>query len=215
MAPMTLRSLERGGSGVTIGAYLSVMQVLGMEKDLDLVGKADPMGRELQDARLPLRIKAIRPPSPVRQASAPETSAPGAEVAAEARRLIESSSAGQLRKLFESLPSQQMRRALEALPATRLRKALEALPGAQVRRALEAMPGTQIPDAIEALPETQMRKAFQALPETQMRKALAALPEMQLQQTLAELPSSAGAFISADTLAGVIAPFPLLGRKAR
>src|SRR5215470_17505641 len=53
MAPMTLRSLERGGSGVTIGAYLAVMQVLGVEKDLELLGAADPIGRELQDARLP------------------------------------------------------------------------------------------------------------------------------------------------------------------
>ena len=53
MAPMTLRSLERGGSGVTIGAYLAVMQVLGIERDLDLLGQADPLGRELQDARLP------------------------------------------------------------------------------------------------------------------------------------------------------------------
>ncbi len=52
MAPMTLRSLERGGSGVTMGAYLAVMQVLGIEKDLDLLAKADPLGRELQDARL-------------------------------------------------------------------------------------------------------------------------------------------------------------------
>jgi transcriptional regulator with XRE-family HTH domain len=59
MAPMTLRSLERGGSGVTMGAYLAVMQVLGIEKDLDLLGKADPVGRELQDARLPAHT-AIR-----------------------------------------------------------------------------------------------------------------------------------------------------------
>jgi hypothetical protein len=67
MAPLTLRSLERGGSGVTIGAYLSVMQVLGIEKDLDLLGKADPMGRELQDARLPARPKATQPtlPTPI------------------------------------------------------------------------------------------------------------------------------------------------------
>jgi transcriptional regulator with XRE-family HTH domain len=52
MSPMTLRSLERGGSGVTIGAYLAVMQVLGIERDLALLGHADPMGRELQDARM-------------------------------------------------------------------------------------------------------------------------------------------------------------------
>jgi transcriptional regulator with XRE-family HTH domain len=59
MAPMTLRSLERGGSGVTIGAYLAVMQVLGIERDLDLLGQADPLGRELQDASLPARRTAV------------------------------------------------------------------------------------------------------------------------------------------------------------
>lgn len=52
MSPMTLRSIERGGDGVTMGAYLAVMQVLGIEKDVDLLGQADKLGRDLQDARM-------------------------------------------------------------------------------------------------------------------------------------------------------------------
>ena len=60
MAPMTLRSLERGGSGVTIGAYLAVMQVLGIEQDLDFLGKADLVGRDLQDAQLSPRTGIAR-----------------------------------------------------------------------------------------------------------------------------------------------------------
>jgi transcriptional regulator with XRE-family HTH domain len=52
MNPMTLRSLERGGSGVTIGAYLAVMQVLGLEAELNQLAQADPVGRSLQDAKL-------------------------------------------------------------------------------------------------------------------------------------------------------------------
>ncbi len=77
MTPVTLRNLERGGTGVTIGAYLAVMQVLGIEQDLDLIAKDDLQGRELQDARLPRRaratvlaepppsgsLKPVRPPS--------------------------------------------------------------------------------------------------------------------------------------------------------
>jgi hypothetical protein len=64
---MTLRSLERGGAGVTMGAYLAVMQVLGIEKDLDLLGVADPLGRELQDARLSAQGNASVSQAPVKR----------------------------------------------------------------------------------------------------------------------------------------------------
>jgi len=67
MAPMTLRSVERGGAGVTMGAYLAVMQVLGVEKDLDLLAQADPMGRALQDARLSTKGRGL-PDGPARRA---------------------------------------------------------------------------------------------------------------------------------------------------
>lgn len=71
MSPMTLRSLENGGSGVTMGAYLAVMQVLGIEGDLDLLARTDPVGRELQDSRLRPTASSTRriPGSPTRRSA--------------------------------------------------------------------------------------------------------------------------------------------------
>ena len=93
MSPMTLRSLERGGSGVTMGAYLAVMQVLGVEKDLDLLALADPVGRELQDARLPARSKATTrtQPLPARSPKQRERAVPvgGPAPSEDAREWIE------------------------------------------------------------------------------------------------------------------------------
>lgn len=70
MTAVTLRNLERGGSGVTIGAFLAVMQVLGMEQDVDLLAKDDPKGRDLQDAALPRlsRSTSVKFPAAIKRA---------------------------------------------------------------------------------------------------------------------------------------------------
>jgi transcriptional regulator with XRE-family HTH domain len=52
MGRVTLRKVENGDSGATLGAYASVLFCLGLEKDLLLIGKDDPLGRRLQDAAL-------------------------------------------------------------------------------------------------------------------------------------------------------------------
>lgn len=56
----TLHSIECGDSNVSIGAYASVLNTLGLEKDLGYIARDDEVGRKLQDAGLPMRARAPR-----------------------------------------------------------------------------------------------------------------------------------------------------------
>ena len=54
----TLYSIENGIPSVSIGSYLQVLFVLGLEKDLTEVAKDDALGRKLQDSQLTVKERA-------------------------------------------------------------------------------------------------------------------------------------------------------------
>ncbi len=54
----TLLSIEKGNPNVSIGAFVKVLMVLGLEKDITTVAKDDDLGRRLQDANLVIKERA-------------------------------------------------------------------------------------------------------------------------------------------------------------
>lgn len=52
LSRLTIRNIEKGEPGVSIGHYLVVLSVLGLANDLQNVAKDDELGRKLQDITL-------------------------------------------------------------------------------------------------------------------------------------------------------------------
>jgi transcriptional regulator with XRE-family HTH domain len=58
IAASTLGNIENGSPSVSLGYYLQVLSVLRLDEDLLLIAEKDPLGRQIQDARLTARKRA-------------------------------------------------------------------------------------------------------------------------------------------------------------
>jgi transcriptional regulator with XRE-family HTH domain len=47
---VTLKKVESGDPGASLGAYANVLQSLGLSQDLSVIARDDELGRKLQDA---------------------------------------------------------------------------------------------------------------------------------------------------------------------
>ena len=215
MTPMTLRAVERGGSGVTIGAYLAVMQVLGLEKDFGLLAKADVMGRELQD--VPLYAKSAKSRLPIGSNSDSQhdvAKAAGSRIAS----LIATLPTDALREQLDSLPLNQLRSVYEQLPSTRLKEAVELLPSERLRKLTALLPSEQIKRLLDESPSKQIRQMLESSTSENVTKAL---QEADKPPSGISNPTSngdwieRGGFSSSEALADLISSVPPVGKKVR
>lgn len=68
IALSTLVNIEGGSPSVSLGNYLRVLTVLGLDEDLMLLADKDPIGRQVQDAGLVVKKRAPKKkefPSPI------------------------------------------------------------------------------------------------------------------------------------------------------
>jgi transcriptional regulator with XRE-family HTH domain len=224
MAPMTLRSLERGSPAVTMGAYAAVMQVLGMENDLSLVAQADPTGRSLQDARLGRR----HPARTDRKSSAPTAgaTASGTDALASTQRNVSAA---------PSTLVQETQTALKALPVPAVRQILSTLPSKDLQRLLKEAsaavqefqrPSEAVRKEIERTHHqiTQSlqpaQQAMQAISGDQLQKLVDALNSPQLKALAKQVAQTAEAyrrtmsgFTNTQDLAGLLEVNPVKPSK--
>jgi transcriptional regulator with XRE-family HTH domain len=215
MAPMTLRAVERGGSGVTIGAYLAVMQVLGLEKDFGLLAKADVMGRELQD--IPLHVKSRRSELPIGSNS-------------DRQHDVAKAASSRITSLIASLPTEALREQLDSLPLNQLRKVYEQLPSTRLKEVVELLPSEQLKKLTASLPSEQIKRLLNESPSNRIKQLLESSSLENITKALQEadkLPSGIsnstsnsnwierGGFSSSEALADLISSVPPVGKKVR
>ncbi len=58
LSRVTVRKIENGDEGVSIGHYLIVLNALNLAEELATIAKDDELGRKLQDAKLLARQKS-------------------------------------------------------------------------------------------------------------------------------------------------------------
>lgn len=66
----SLYNVESGDPGATLGTYLRVLAVLGLDKDIDRVAADDQVGRRLQDLQMDSPPKSGRTAAAIKRESA-------------------------------------------------------------------------------------------------------------------------------------------------